>query len=492
MIRKIDKKKLQVKNSIIYIMPIIVKNIFPFFTIPLFTRILNPKDYGLLALAMIYSTLINGLANFGLNSIYDRNFFEYRNSNRESSQLLFSIIIFVFINFSLFSVLTYIFKENISDKLMGSSLYSNLLIWTLLGQFFISINQYYLAFFKNSENAKLFTTYTILISSISILCQIYFIVFAKSGIIGIAYSQFISSLLICFILTFYFIITIGLSFNLNFLLKSIKIGLPITPKIFIGVINTQFDKYFIGLLGNTAGVGIYSIAQKLSNLSWVYMGSLQNVFSPELFKRLFSEKNKSNPESIGSYLYPFIYLSILFTFFLSIFSKEIVTLLTPKPYHSAINIVSILCIYYGIALFRKFYGVQILHSKKTIIILIESAFSVLLNIGLNIILITKYGAFGAAIATLLTGFITVPIFFKISQKLSRISWDFSNLVYIYLLFIGFTIMVVSMRIYNVDYILILIFKIIAILSYLFLGFRSKVISKENYYLIKSVFSRSKK
>jgi len=485
-----NRKELQIKNSLIYLLPILVKNVLPLITIPIFTRILSPEDFGFLALAMIYSTFINGLANFGLGTAYTRDYFENNKSKIEASQLLFSIIIFVMAAFICLATLSFIFRLYLSNLIMGNPQYGNLLFWALIAQFFVAINDYYFSYYKNSENANMFAASTIFLTLLNISLSIYFIVFIRSGVIGLVYAQSISGFFIWCILTYLFINNLNISFNIKKLVGSLKISLPLTPKIFVGLINTQFDKYMISLLASVGGVGIYSIAQRISNSAWEFMGALQNVFSPQMYKTLFSEDSISNRLSIGKYLSPFIYIAIFPTFLLSLFSDELIRILTPPNYHGAINIVSILCIYYGVVLFRKFYAVQIIFSKKTFIILAESILSLSLNIGLNIILIKNYGVIGAAIATLITGFITVSIFFSIAQKLVTINWEFRKILMNYSCFVGFTLAIIVMRYFNFDYFILLTIKLFAVYIYIVLGFSQKVISKENLLIVKNTFARS--
>ena len=68
----------QVRNSLIYILQVSLGYILPLIAIPIFTRILSPEDYGILALAMIYGIIMSGLANFGVSLAYERNFFQYK------------------------------------------------------------------------------------------------------------------------------------------------------------------------------------------------------------------------------------------------------------------------------------------------------------------------------------------------------------------------------------------------------------------------------
>ena len=82
----------------------------PFISIPIFTRILTPKDYGLLAMAMIYASFINGFVNLGITLAFERNYFKYIKDKQKISELFFSSIVFVSINFVFLAGITYFLK----------------------------------------------------------------------------------------------------------------------------------------------------------------------------------------------------------------------------------------------------------------------------------------------------------------------------------------------------------------------------------------------
>lgn len=73
-------KEQQIRNSFIYLVPVLVGNILPFVTLPIFTRILTKEDYGVLALVYLYAMFVSSLANFGMTLVYERNYFQYRNN----------------------------------------------------------------------------------------------------------------------------------------------------------------------------------------------------------------------------------------------------------------------------------------------------------------------------------------------------------------------------------------------------------------------------
>jgi O-antigen/teichoic acid export membrane protein len=404
-------KEQQIKNSFIYLIPVIVSSLIPLLTLPVFTRILTKGDFGVYALAQIYAVFMSGLANFGLIISYERNFFQYRDK-KKASELLYSTLIFVITVFSVFVFLTYLFKAHISRLIIGTSQHSGLLFWAFCAVGFASFKTYYLTYFKNIENAKSFTRYTIYESLIGAFSSLFLVAYLRTGVIGLVWGQLLASFIVFFILTTNFLKILPFSFNWLILKESLKLSYPLAPRVFIGVIGQQFDKYMIGLLATIGGVGIYSIGQRISYMVFTYMTAIQNVYSPQVYRRMFDKAEKGG-ESIGVYLTPFVYLSIAAALMISLFSEEIISILTPKSYHGAIDIVIILSMFYGSMFFGK--QPQLVFAKKTHITLLLSIVTIALNIGLNIPFIMKWGTIGAAWATLSAGLISGSISFAVSQ-----------------------------------------------------------------------------
>jgi len=182
------------------------------------------------------------------------------------------------------------------------------------------VSYYYYSYFKNSELAKKFTAYTIAQNIINVVLSLFMVAYLKTGVIGIVYAQLLSGLIIFSAQSYKFLIMLKPSLDKSILLESIKISYPLTPTIFFGVIGTQFDKYMIGLLATVGGVGIYSIGQKVASVSFTFMTAIQNVFSPQVYRRMFDLKEKGG-ESIGRYLTPFVYISTAFAFIIAVFSE---------------------------------------------------------------------------------------------------------------------------------------------------------------------------
>ena len=470
----------------LYMLPFITGSLLPLITIPIFTRIFTTQDYGILALSMIYGIFMCGLANFGVSLIIDRNYFKYKNDKDKLSQMFYSNGLFVFINFGILFVFTYIFNERISLFLTGSINNGVLILTAFAAHFFFgTIINYYFNYLRNAEQAKIYSIYKIIISIMNFVISIILIVYIKIGIVGVVLAQLITGLIFSLFFLYLLLKKFKFSFNKNILLESIKISYPLTPRIFISIINNQFDKYMISLLATSAGVGTYYIGKRISEQVFVLSSTLQNVFYPQVYQRLFGQHEEGN-ESIGKYLTPFLYCSILAAMFIGLFSEEIMRVLTPSSYHSAIPIITILTMYYGILFFSKINGIQLIYSKKTHITSLLTFFSVLLNICLNIPLIMKYGPVGAAWATLAAGLISVGTGIFVAQHYCKVFWDWKKISWIMGIFILSSICIVIMNLIHFSYLISLSIKIIAISSFLIIGVRYKILTKENFNIIRSV------
>lgn len=475
-------KEKQIKNGAIYMVPVAIGSLLPLLTLPIFTRILSKEDYGVWALAQVYAVFVNGIANFGLTIGYERNFFESKETKKIAG-LLYSTLLFVTIGFTFFGLLTFLFRHQLSQWIIGSSNYASILFWSYCATSIMGLKTYYLTYFKNTENAKAFAWYTIDENVLGVIFSLFMVAYLRIGIIGLVWGQLLASFIIFTILSIKFARSLPVSFDGKALKDSLKLSLPLTPRIFFGIIGSQFDKYMIGLLNTVGGVGIYNIGQKVANIVFTFMTSIQNVFSPQVYKRMF-EQGEEGKSSIGRYLTPFLYGSISIGLLISLFSEEIITILTPKSYHDSINIVIILSMLYGTYFFGK--QPQLIYAKKTIITSILTLVSIGLNIAINIPFILHWGVIGAAWGTLLAGIISGTISFIVSQHYYKIRWEYGKISAIFLLFFGSALTMILLRNFDITYWLRAIVKILFLASYLYLGMRLNILTKQNFYLLKTM------
>ena len=134
------------KNLLWYLLPFCINTIVQLVSLSIFTKYLDPSDFGVYALVMVFSTIAVTISNAGLLTIYQRNFFEIEDSKRKD--LLFSCVIFVICMLFCMWTLTYftydLFKH--AFKFDAISVF-----WVLIGLFFFgvqSVNQFFFSTLK--------------------------------------------------------------------------------------------------------------------------------------------------------------------------------------------------------------------------------------------------------------------------------------------------------------------------------------------------------
>ena len=460
------------KNFLWYALPFLIRNFIPLISLPFFTRYISPSDFGILALSVIYGVLIVGLLNLGLISVFERNYFEFKKS-KERIELMWTCIIFVFINLTIGVVLTLQFEDSINHFLFGKIFPSYLTVLAILHLSIKSILQYFYIYLRNAKKANLYAMISISEALICVLLSIYF-VYNQQGIIGYVLGQAIGVSLLFILLLFLSLINNQVNFKLSLLKENLILSFPLTPRVFFGTINTQFDRFMLGNINSTIGVGLYDIGQKVANLGFLFMTVLQQVFSPEVFSTYIEKPNQFSTH-VGNYLTPFFYLSLLFCLLLGVFSQEIIYVLTTPDYYEAYPIIIILNMLYATYFFGK--QPQLMLAKKMKLISYLSFFGILFNILFNIPLITFYGIMGAAWGTFLSGIFTASISFYFAQKYALI--EYSKFSYkSYLFYQLFMLFVLMLWYFDANYLLSLLFRISLVLIFISMGLSNKMMRNQ--------------
>ena len=472
---------LNTKNIMWYGIPFLIRNFIQLFSLPFFTKYLSPQDFGSLALSTIYGVFLVGLLNLGLIAAFERNFFE-KEKYKERIELMWTLIIFVFVNIFLGFLITYNIEESINSFFFGKYLPPFLTVYVMTHLGIKSLLQYFYIFYRNSKKAKLYALISTSEAFLSVFFSI-FLVIQGEGIVGYSLGQLLAVTMLLLSLIFLSIFKKEITFKHNLLKENLILSLPLTPRVFFATINSHFDRYMLGILNNRAGVGIYDIAQKISNLGFIFMTFLQQVFAPEVFQSYVKNPNTFS-KKVGEYLSPFFYLSLFFCLLLGTFSQEIIYLLTTPSFYDAFPLIVILNMLYATYFFGK--QPQLLLAKKTKLVSYLSFISVILNIIFNLPLIHYYGIIGAAWGTFFSGITIALVSFYYAQKYAKIVYD--NLIYIsFILFQLCMIAVLILWYYKFDYGFSLSVRIFLLLLFMITSYKFKIVNKVYLTFIKQQF-----
>jgi O-antigen/teichoic acid export membrane protein len=236
-------------------------------------------------------------------------------------------------------------------------------------------------------------------------------------LIGIITAILTSDIVFIFIIFFLVFKQVGFEMpRFTRLMSYLRYGLPLVPSSAILWITHFSDRYIIGYFMEAKEVGIYSAAYALSNLLIIFIGPLQVTLLPTISKS-YQEGDKDRTEVYLNYSWKFlIMLSIPAVFGISIMAVPLLSTLTTSEFINGNTVIPLIAT--GI-LFYSLYQVCIhifyLVNKTSWILSILGLASVF-NVGLNLLLVPRFGIVGAGVANMLANglvaILTVYISFK--------------------------------------------------------------------------------
>ncbi|MCB0407463.1 MAG: oligosaccharide flippase family protein [Bdellovibrionales bacterium] len=411
-------------NALYYALATVISNGIPFLVLPFLTRALTPSEFGIIALGQVFGTLTAGLSFQGLNIFFERNYFEWKKKKREKD------LLFTFFSYCLFAsilplVILYFFPKFISKLVFDDP---KLALVLVLFHIICSGNQlrsFFISYFRCQEDGRSF-----------FLAQVIAVILSNALIgwwtiinHGDMYSYIYSHVTMNIIMVIGFALMIFKNhrkFDISFLKEALPVSLPLTPQIFIGTLSSHIDKYMLGLLGTLGGVGVYSVTQKFAFTVFIGMGTLGNLFTPIVYKKMFEGDSLKIRGEIGQILTRYFFVGAAFTLVLSLFSQELLILATAKEYHQSYSLIMILAFYYLLLFFGK--QNQLVFKKRTYTISMLAFLRVGVGALLNYYFISAWGGLGAASATLVAGIIVEGYAFYLSQKAYSIVFEYTKIL----------------------------------------------------------------
>lgn len=390
------------KKSAIYGLGDFLVRAAGFFLIPIYTRFLNPADYGILSSALVISSILAIVYRLGLDGASGRFYFDFEGEERKR----YFGTIFIFLVFFTLG-LTLILHKNgdFLSKIFRNIPYDPYLKLVLWITFFSTFSAIPLVLYRMREEAHRYIFFQVSNFIVLTISIIYFVTYLKEGAIGSLKGRFLCFLLFFFIYIILTLKEIKFSFSGSKLINSLKFGVPIVPHLFFHWVLDLSDRILLERLSNLRNVGLYSLGYRLGGVMNYVIGAINKAWVP-----FFYDTDKQKGEEAKYIFSNMITYCLVFIIFagvcLSIFSKEILVIFaTPKYYESfkIIPLIVLACIFRGM---YNFSVNVIFLKKKTSSLPLITGISAGVNLGLNIIMIPKLGILGAAYSTVL-GYLTL-------------------------------------------------------------------------------------
>lgn len=398
---------------------IIIQNIYTLFVgvfvLALVARYFGPKTFGefnyassIVALFTAFSTL--GLQTLTVKSLLDK---EYDEGTILCTSLLLRIFGGIFL--CVISAITVRILQP-SDKLLQAI--SVVLSIAMIFRASEAIDYWAQAYLKS----KITSIARIISLTLTSLYKLY-IVFSKGTLFQYAFATLLDAVVVgVFLFIAYFSIRTDRSewkFKKNYAFDILKKCWYITISGLMITIYMRIDQVMLGsMIRDKTEVGLYAAAVNIAQM-WYFVPSAIVVSFQSIIMGYHAkgDAEKYNYHMKGLYTVT-TYVSLAFAIVISVFSPIIINIMYGSSFAKASSIL-IVSIWGGIfAIMGTARDVWLVSENLQQYTIIYSLAGCITNIIINIVLIPKYGAYGAAIATVITQFsnIIILILFKRTRK----------------------------------------------------------------------------
>ncbi len=372
-----------------------------FFILPILTYYLTKDDYGMLAVIMSVTTL--SVVYIGL---FPSNFLLVKKSSfspEKFKKYLFHIILLIIGTFFLVGGILYIFKDAIFMQYPQNG--SLVIFIAFLGLFQVFWQLLFTVIQLEKDAKKIAILQFIQTISIVGLTLLLIIEFSW-GWKGKLFAEFFVLMLFMFYSIYYLIKYdhIMVDFDLVKIKEIVSFLFPLTFTIVGLYLMGTIDKVFLANIISIEAAGIYAIALTMTIVINIVYDSALNAWQPYMYEYLDSD-NYQDLSKVVSITYIFTLFVAISTVAYIFFSPYLFDFMIDEKFNDALQFLPILIIAYGFEGLRKPIAGFLYYLNKVKTSAFITFVSAVINVILNLILIKKYGIYGAAYATGISFFI---------------------------------------------------------------------------------------
>lgn len=384
------------RHTLVYGAGVILGKLAGFLMLPVYTRYLSPADYGVLELLGTTIDVIAMIAGIGLASGVFK-FYAEAEGAAEKREVMSTAALGSAGLALLTTLLGIAFAEPLTRLVFGSEgepLYFRLFFLTYFLQ---AAGGVPLMLIRAQNRSTLFVALNVakLVAMLSL--NIYLVVFLRMGVLGVLISTLIVTGVLAVVLSAYAIHQVGFAFSWARFRRLSEFGAPLIAWSIGSFILTFSDRYFLNYYTNAATVGVYSLAYKFSFvLSAFAVAPFDQVWEP----RRFVIANQPNAQEV--YRRMFLYLNLALvggSILILLFVKDMLRVMSAPAFHGAYHVVPLLLIVTVVQQWTGYCNIGLYLKNATGLYAWSAVIAVVFALGLNALLIPRFGMFGAAWAT---------------------------------------------------------------------------------------------
>lgn len=413
------------KEASLYSLSSLLARGFSLITVPVFTRILSPADYGaldLLSYVAVLAPLVVGCAlDQAVGRFYlDTSLAEDERRGIASTALFFYIIVFAIVGVLLSPAADVIASRWLDGQVGPGTVRIVLLFMWIQSVFYISNNQLRYMFrarafaFSNIGN-------TIVSTAASFAGIVWFELGVAGAFLGQAVGQFVFSLVSIWLARDCYRAVLDLAL----LRRMLNYSLPLVPGTLAFFVMQYVDRYVLNEMRGLTDVGIYGMGARIASLLSLFLMGFQAAWWPHVMSTF---RAPDAPERFRKVADFYLFATMTILILLSLFGHELLLLLTTPEFAAGYVVVPLLVLGAVMASVANYFAFGIQIAEKSRYRTLLNVGALIVGVSLNVLLVPRLGVLGAALANAVC-FVTLAAgSLAVSQRLYHVPYAWPRIV----------------------------------------------------------------
>jgi O-antigen/teichoic acid export membrane protein len=380
------------KHSAIYGLGGIVSRVIAVFLLPVYTRFLEPDDFGAVGVLVALSAVLVTILRAGISSAFFRFTFDSTDPARRLLVLRTSFW-FTMASATAGLVAGVLLASPIADALGLDD--PNLVRAAFVGIWAQMNYEQLTSVFRVEERSGLFVLASLANIAVTVGASLLLIVVWDQGALGLIVGNFTGTLAVYLVLLGYRRAQLGLQFSRELLREMNRFGVPLVPAALALITMNLGDRFFLVHFAGIEEVGRYEIGVRIASAMVLLITAFRTAWPA------FAYSIEDDQEAKRTYAYVLTYLVALASWLalaLGLLSPWLVRLLATRDFYAGGRVVALLA-FGGVAYAAYIVmAIGVGRAKRTQFNWVIAGGAALISISLNLLLVPDHGMMGSAVA----------------------------------------------------------------------------------------------
>lgn len=413
-------------QSAIYLAGDLIRRGISLVMVPFYTHYLSPADYGTIEVVDLMVTV--GAILFGTTALGDAMLRLYHDQESESDRntVVSSALLLIAALGGVIALVGYAAAPWVSAMLLGSARHASLLRVGYLALWTGSLVEAMLVYQRMRHRPVQFVVFCTAYITATLALNVYMIAGLGLGVWGFLISKLICSLGGVVVLARIVVREAGLRFQRHTALELTRLAMPLVVSGLSLFIIHFSDRFFLARYASLHEVGLYALAYKFAFMVTYLVGvPFAQVWTVSMYAYARADDWERQFARVLRYVCALLVLAAVA---IAIMADEVTSVVASSPFLPAAALVPVLAFAYGIREAGEFFCRLLLLHRRLGLISRLACCAAVLNLVLNIVLIPKYGAVGAAWGTFLTWSLYLGLCWTASRRFAAVAFPLWSVI----------------------------------------------------------------